>query len=100
MTRGKLVACCPILFKTRQYEAGDVLPVADVDDETLDAWRKAGSVALIHADEGEKGGRHPSAKLVTALAGMPGITANGEQDPLVGRVPERHERTTGRGAKR
>lgn len=100
MTKEKLVACCPILLKTRQYEAGNVLPVADVDAETLDAWRKAGSVALIHADEGEKGGRHPSAKPVTALAGMPGITVNGEQDPLVGRIPERRERKTERGAKR
>lgn len=100
MTGKKLIALRPILYQARQYEAGDELPAADVDTETLAAWAAAGSAELVCTDTEKKDGERASAKLLTATAGLPGITATGEMDPLVGRVPEQQERKVRRSAKR
>lgn len=81
----------PILFRSRQYEAGDLLP-AD-DQRTVDAWIEAGSAAWVPVED-LLAPTPPTAKPVVAQPGLPGNAVGGEgtAENLVGRVPPKRQR--------
>lgn len=86
----KLTAILPVLYRSVQYEAGDVLP-AD-DQSTVAAWLEAGSAAWIDDEETTK---PPKARRMTAQPGLTGISSDGDPDALVGRIPDEPRRKRG-----
>ena len=87
-----LKAKLPVLYRSKQYRAGDILPADDA--AMVEAWIEAGSAALV--DDEEAAPEKPAkAKPASATAGMPGLSSDGDPDALIGRVPAR-----GRGKKK
>ena len=87
-----LKAKLPVLYRSKQYRAGDTLPADDV--AMVEAWIEAGSAALV--DDEESAPEKPAkAKPASATAGMPGLSSDGDPDALIGRIPAR-----GRGKKK
>ena len=82
-----LRAKLPILYKSQQYRVGDTLPATD--DRMIAAWIKAGSAFWDEVDVPEKA---PKAQVVTAEAGLPGKSSDGDPEALVGKVPKRAPR--------
>lgn len=82
-----LRAKLPILYKSKQYRVGDTLPATD--DRMIAAWIKAGSAFWDEVDVPEKA---PKAQVVTAEAGLPGKSSDGDPEALVGKVPKRAPR--------
>lgn len=82
-----LRAKIPILYKSRQYRIGETLPATD--DRMVKAWIKAGSAFWDEVDVPEKA---PKAQPVTAEAGLPGKSSDGDPEALVGKVPKRAPR--------
>ena len=86
----RLIAVCPILFESQNYNPGDELPTHDIG--FVKAWTKNG--AAIWKDD-KKSEKHTiKAKPVTASAGLPGNaypSARPEQD-LIGKPPSRRAR--------
>ena len=84
----------PVLYRSKQYNTGDALPA---DDMAMDeAWLEAGSAVLVSDEEIET--EKPKAKPASAMAGLPGLSSDGDPDALIGRVPARPAR--GRGKKK
>ena len=78
-----LIATCPILYKNKQYIAGEELPLNTGMEEI---WLECGSALL--AEEVAEKKRRTKARSVTAQAGLSGIAVNSEsEENLVGRVP-------------
>jgi len=87
-----LKAKLPVLYRSKQYRAGDILPADDA--AMVEAWLEAGSAAWV--DDEEPAPEKPAkAKPASATAGMPGLSSDGDPDALIGRVPAR-----GRGKKK
>ena len=85
-----LVATCPILYLSHQYNEGDVLPASNED--MVDAWLQAGTAKWV---DGSKSSAPEPAKAVMACAepGIPGsnvvsTTAEPSDEHLIGRVPK------------
>ena len=85
-----LRATRPVLYRSRQYRTGDVLPGDDV--AMVEAWIEAGSAAWIDDEETTK---PPKAKRMTAQPGRTGLSSDGDPEALVGRVPDKPERKRG-----
>lgn len=81
----RLIALLPILYLAHQYSVGDALPVND--PEMAKIWVENGA-AIWKEDAPEKA---PKAKPVTAVAGMPGESSDGDSDAMTGRLSERKE---------
>lgn len=81
-----LRALRPVLYRSTQYRAGDALPADDT--ATVEAWLEAGSAAWIEDEEAVKA---PKAKSRTAVAGMPGLSSDGDREALVGRPKRRRK---------
>ena len=90
-----LKAKLPVLYRSTQYKAGDVLPADNV--AMVEAWLEAGSAAWVD-DEEPVPEKPAKAKPASATAGMPGFSSDGDPDALIGRVPARPAR--GRGKKK
>lgn len=86
----KLTAMLPVLYRSVQYEAGDVLP-AD-DQATVAAWIEAGSAKWLEDEEAKTA---PKAKPVTAQPGLTGLSSDGDHEALVGRIPDEPKRKRG-----
>lgn len=84
----------PVLYRSKQYNTGDALPADDM--AMVEAWLEAGSAVLVSDEEIET--EKPKAKPASAMAGLPGLSSDGDPDALIGRVPARPAR--GRGKKK
>lgn len=85
----KLVAIYPILYRSHQYQVGEMLP-AD-DQSMVQAWIEA-KTAMWQNEETQNG----KAKPVTAESGLAGQSPNGETaDSVAGRVPKTPARSKG-----
>lgn len=85
-----LIAQTYILYNSKHYKPGDVLPANDPD--MLAAWIEAGTAAWVDARELE----HEKAIHVTAVAGIYGSSTSSDSDNgenLVGRVPANASRS-------
>lgn len=81
-----LVAQIPVLYRSRQYGAGDRLPAND--PAMVDAWLEAGSA--VWEDEDKQTAPQPAkATPKSAPAGLPGHSSDGDPDALIGKVPPR-----------
>lgn len=80
-----LTAMRPVLYRSRQYEAGDTLPGDDL--ATVAAWLEAGSAKWLD----DEAAVAPAAivKMAAAQPGLPGISSDGDPEALVGRAPEK-----------
>jgi hypothetical protein len=87
-----LKAKLPVLYRSKQYRAGDILPADDA--AMVEAWIEAGSAVLVD-DEEPAPEKSAKAKPASATAGMPGLSSDGDPDALIGRIPAR-----GRGKKK
>lgn len=90
-----LKALRPVLYRSRQYKAGDALP-AD-NQMMVEAWLEAKSAAWT---EDEDVAAAPKAKPKTAKAGLAGKSSDGDPDALVGQLPDKPERKRPRKAKK
>lgn len=84
-----LIAQTYILYNSKHYKPGDVLPANDPD--MLLAWIDAGTAAWVDAKELEREKAIP----VTAVAGIYGSSTSSDSDNgenLVGRVPANSSR--------
>ena len=89
-TLSVLIAQTYILYNSKHYKPGDVLPANDPD--MLAAWIEAGTAAWVDARELE----HEKAIPVTAVAGIYGSSTSSDSDNgenLVGRVPANASRS-------
>lgn len=77
-----LIAVIPILYKATQYEVGDVLPE---DTAMTDTWLERG--AAVWKEDGQIKPA-PKATPVTAEPGVTGLSATGNPEDLVGKVPK------------
>lgn len=79
----QLIAISHILYKSKQYRPGDVLPF---NTEMQELWMNNESAVLI--DDSENIKKVTKARSVTAMAGLSGIAVNSEvEENLIGRVP-------------
>lgn len=85
-----LRATRPVLYRSRQYRTGDVLPGDDA--AMVEAWIEVGSAAWIDDEETTK---PPKAKRMAAQPGRTGLSSDGDPEALVGRVPDKPERKRG-----
>ena len=81
-----LKAKLPVLYASRQYRPGDTLPVTNA--LLVDAWLESGAAQWVD-DEDTPTKKAPKAKPVTAEAGLPGKSSDGDPEALVGKVPKR-----------
>lgn len=81
----------PVLYRSKQYEAGDALPADDQD--TVAAWLEAGSAKWLD-DEGAEAPA-PKAKRKAAQPGLTGTSSDGDHEALVGRIPDEPKRKRG-----
>lgn len=89
-TLSVLIAQTYILYNSKHYKPGDVLPANDPD--MLAAWIEAGTAAWVDARELE----HEKVIPVTAVAGIYGSSTSSDSDNgenLVGRVPANASRS-------
>ena len=84
-----LKAMLPVLYASRQYRPGDTLPVTNA--RLVDAWLESGAAEWAD-DEDKPIKKAPKAKPVTAEAGLPGKSSDGDPEALVGKVPKRGPR--------
>jgi hypothetical protein len=82
----------PVLYRSKQYNTGDALPADDM--AMVEAWLEAGSAVLVSDEEIET--EKPKAKPASAMAGLPGLSSDGDPDALIGRVPARPVRSRGK----
>ena len=85
----KLVAMYPILYQSRQYKVGEILPANN--HEMVEAWLEAGTAKWIADETNNKAMAQPR----TAEPGLPGEAALSESedgDNLVGKVPKNSSR--------
>ena len=75
-----LRAKLPILYASRQYRVGDVLPAGN--DSLVSAWLESGAAFWEEVEAHEPA---PKARLVTAEPGLPGKASDGDPDALVGK---------------
>ena len=85
-----LRATRPVLYRSIQYETGDVLP--GDDEATVNAWLEAKSAAWIDDEETTVA---PKAKRMTAQPGRTGKSSDGDPEALVGRIPDEPKRKRG-----
>lgn len=81
----ELVALYPILYLSKQYHVGDILPANNPD--MVEAWLEAGTAVWKNIEQTEA----PKARLKTAEQGQPGVAVSSESedgDNLIGRVPK------------
>ena len=81
----ELIAQMPILYHSRQFQAGDVLPVND--EVMVEAWLESGAAAYVEVPT-EKPAK---AKPMTAEPGQFGQAVNSETEngeDLIGKVPK------------
>lgn len=81
----KLVAMYPILYQSRQYKVGEILPANNHD--MVEAWLEAGTAKWIADETNNKAKAQPR----TAEPGQPGEAVASESedgDNLVGKVPK------------
>ena len=81
----KLVAMYPILYQSRQYKVGEILPANNHD--MVEAWLEAGTAKWIADETNNKAKAQPR----TAEPGQPGeavASESEEGDNLVGKVPK------------
>lgn len=86
MTR--LMAIRPVLYRSKQYKAGDTLP-AD-NEATVAAWIECKSA--VWTDDEEQAAPAPKAKLATAKPGLAGKSSDGDPEALVGQIPDKPNR--------
>lgn len=89
-TLSVLIAQTYILYNSKHYKPGDVLPANDPD--MLAAWIEAGTADWVDARELE----HEKVIPVTAVAGIYGSSTSSDSDNgenLVGRVPANASRS-------
>lgn len=79
-----LRARLPILYQSRQYRVGDALPANN--ERLVAAWLESGAAVWL---DDEAVTVAPKAKAVTAEAGLPGKSSDGDPEALVGKVPKR-----------
>ena len=84
----KLIATQPILYKAKQYLFGDELPTSD--EKMVEAWIGAGSACWSEGD-GEQAAS-AKATAMTAQPGATGVSSTGNNEDLIGRIPESAER--------
>ena len=85
----KLVAMYPILYLSRQYKVGEILPANNHD--MVEAWLEAGTAKWIADETNNKAKAQPR----TAEPGQPGEAVASESedgDNLVGKVPKNSSR--------
>ena len=82
----------PVLYRSKQYNTGDALPADDM--AMVEAWLEAGSAVFVSDEEIET--EKPKAKPASAMAGLPGLSSDGDPDALIGRVPARPVRSRGK----
>jgi hypothetical protein len=85
----KLVATYPILYQSRQYKVGEILPANN--HEMVEAWLEAGTAKWIADETNNKAKAQPR----TAEPGQPGEAVASESedgDNLVGKVPKTNSR--------
>lgn len=85
----KLVAMYPILYQSRQYKVGEILPANNHD--MVEAWLEAGTAKWIADETNNKAKAQPR----TAEPGLPGEAVASESedgDNLVGKVPKTSSR--------
>ena len=87
-----LVATRPVLYRSIQYRAGDVLPADNV--LMVEAWLDAGSAVTVEdeetveAPEAPETPKAPKAIPVAPPEGKAGISSDGDPDARVGRIPK------------
>lgn len=79
-----LRAKLPILYASRQYRIGEALPAGN--QRIVSAWLESGAAFW---DEVESEKKAPKAVPVTAAAGIPGRSNDGDPEAAVGKVPKR-----------
>lgn len=84
----KLIAKQPILYKAKQYLFGDELPTSD--EKMAEAWIGAGSACW--SEEDEEQAASAKATAMTAQPGATGVSSTGNNEDLIGRIPESAER--------
>ena len=82
-----LRAKLPILHHSNQYRVGDALPAGD--SALVNAWLESGAAFWDEVDVHDKA---PKAKMMTAEAGLPGKSSDGDPEALVGKVPKTPQR--------
>ena len=82
-----LRAKLPILYMSRQYRIGDILPANN--ERMVQAWVNSGA-AFWDTVESQK--KAPKATLATAEPGLPGRSSNGDPEALVGKVSKTPQR--------
>lgn len=86
----RLIALRPVLYLSKQYSAGDSLPVNN--PVMVDAWIKADSARWVDEDAGESPQKPKTkAKMATAEPGIEGCSDGGPV--LQGKVPKRPGRS-------
>ena len=79
-----LIAKLPILYSSRQYSGGDILPATN--PVMVDAWIESGAAEYKDTVDPEPA---PKAKPVAAEPGLPGKSSDGDPEALVGKVSKR-----------
>ena len=79
-----LIAKLPILYSSRQYRVGDILPATN--PAMVDAWIESGAAEYRDTVDPEPA---PKAKPAAAEAGLPGKASDGDPEALVGKVSKR-----------
>lgn len=77
-----LIAVLPILFESRQYKPGDVLPAHNL--EMLELWIENGAAKWMSAEQTNTMRARP----VSATAGLPGRAVPSSREDLAGRIPD------------
>lgn len=86
----KLIATTPILYFAHQYQIGDELPLRD--QVMVNAWLNAGTVKWLDDSQGQEvPTERPKARMVTARPGQFGMSTLGNEEDLVGKVPDSPE---------
>lgn len=80
----RLIAKVPILYFAHLYEVGDELPLQN--QTMIDAWLEAGTAERL--EDGQEAAKRPKAKMATARPGQIGISTTGNEEDLVGRIPD------------
>jgi hypothetical protein len=83
----RLVALRPILYLAKQYKAGDELPAND--QEMVKLWKAAGTATWKEEEVQEKVAK---ATTQTAPPGAAGMSTDGNEEDLAGKITETPER--------
>lgn len=82
-----LRARLPVLYRSRQYSAGDILPATD--DMLVAAWIESGAAFWDEVDIHKKAVK---VQAVSAEPGLPGRSSDGDPAALVGKASKTPQR--------